>query len=77
MGGSQPTQLAQQPVNNTSGGQNTGFNFNQPTNQNQGFNWGVQPTQQIQTQVNQAQQNPNKFLAYDNPQIQIWMHCIK
>ncbi len=73
--GGQSTQPAQQPVTNVA--QNTGFNFNQPTNQNQGFNWGLQPTQAPQNQVNQAQQNPNKFLAYDNPQIQIWMNCIK
>lgn len=77
MNGSQPTLPMQQSVNNISGGQNTGFNFNQPTNQNQGFNWGVQPAQQTQTQANQPQQNLNKFLAYDNPQIQIWMNCIK
>lgn len=71
MGGSQPTQ----PVNNVSPPQNTGFSFNQPATQNQGFNWGMQQPQQ--NQANQAQQNPNKFLAYENPQIQIWMNCIK
>lgn len=67
----------QQPVNNFST-QNTGFSFNQPTNppQNQGFNWGVQPQVQ-QPQANQAQQNQNKFLAYENPQVQIWMNCMK
>ncbi len=69
MGNSQPTQ---QVVNNPP--QNTGFSFNQPQSQNQGFGWGVQPQQ---TQVNQPQQNTNKFLAYDNPQIQIWMSCVK
>lgn len=70
MGSTQPTQ---QPVN-INQPQNTGFSFNQPQNQNQGFGWGNQPQQ---TQLNQAQQNPNKFLAYDNPQVQIWMSCIK
>lgn len=71
MGTSQPVQP---PVNNVSG-QNTGFSFNQPQTQTQqqGFNWGVQQ----QTQVSQPQQNPNKFLAYENPQIQIWMNCVK
>ena len=72
--GSQPTQpVQQQPA------QNTGFGFSQPTNQqaNQGFNWGVQPQVQQQPQVNQVQHNPNKFLAYENPQVQIWMNCIK
>lgn len=63
MGTSQPVQP---PVNNVPA-QNTGFSFNQPQTQTQpqGFNWGVQ------------QQNPNKFLAYENPQIQIWMNCVK
>lgn len=78
MGGTQPHKPVQQPVNNFNQGQNTGFGFNQPPPaQNQGFNWGVQPVQPQTQQVNQAQQNPNKFLAYDNPQIQIWMNCIK
>lgn len=70
MGSSQPVQ---QPVVNPVQPQNTGFSFNQP--QGQGFNWGVQPSQQ--PQQTQPQQNLNKFLAYENPQIQIWMNCIK
>lgn len=54
------TQPVQQPVNNVPP-QNTGFSFNQPQTQPQGFNWGVQ---QQQNQPIQPQQNPNKFLAY-------------
>lgn len=70
MGSSQPTQ----PVNNVPV-QNTSFSFNQPPPQQQSFGWGVQPQQQApQTQ---PQPNKNKFLAYENPQIQIWMNCIK
>jgi len=69
MGTSQPVQ---KPVNNVPV-QNTGFSFNQPQTQPQGFNWGVQQ----QTQPTQPQQNPNKFLAYENSQIQIWMNCNK
>lgn len=77
LGGSQPTQPVQ-TVNNFNQQPTTGFSFNQPAQQqNQGFNWGLQPPVQQQPQVNQAQQNPNKFLAYDNPQIQVWMNCIK
>ncbi len=71
MGGSQPTQPAQQTPNNFNQAPNTGFGFNQQPNQqqNQGFNWGVQPQVQPNPQVNQTQQNPNKFLAYENPQV--------
>jgi len=68
-GGNQPTQ----PVNNVQPQQNTGFSFDSNPVQNQGFNWG----QSNQQAAQQVQQNPNKFLAYDNPQIQIWMNCIK
>lgn len=67
------TQPVQQPVNNFQT-QNTGFSFNQPQTQPQGFNWGVQPQQNQQVQ---PQQNTNKFLAYENSQIQIWMNTIK
>lgn len=70
LGGGQPTQQ----VNNVQPQQNTGFSFNQNPPQNQGFNWG-QTAQQ--PQVNQPQQNPNKFLAYENSQIQIYMNCVK
>lgn len=70
MGSNQPTQ---QPINNVPV-QNAGFSFNQPQPQPQSFNWGVQPQQ---NQSTQPQQNPNKFLAYENPQIQIWMNCVK
>ncbi len=86
-------QTFNQPQNNGGlnllGGDFLGFGGNQPTQsannvqpqhsfdsnpvQNQGFNWG----QSNQQPAQQAQQNPNKFLAYDNPQIQIWMNCIK
>ncbi len=73
MGNSQPTQ---QPVN-VNPPQNAGFSFNQPQSQpqSQGFSWGNEPAQQ--TPANQPEQNGNKFLAYDNPQIQIWMSCVK
>jgi hypothetical protein len=70
MGSNQPVQ---QPVN-VNPPQSTGFDFNQPQPQNQGFSWGVQPQK---TEVSQPQQNPNKFLAYENSHIQIWMNCIK
>jgi uncharacterized protein YlaN (UPF0358 family) len=74
LGTSQPTQTIQ-PVNNVQA--ETGFSFNQPAQQaNQGFNWGMQPQSQ-QPQVIQAQQNANKFLAYENPQVQVWMNCVK
>lgn len=69
MGNSQPVQ---KPMNIVPP-QNTGFNFNQPQTQPQSFNWGTQQ----QTQPTQPQQNPNKFLAYENSQIQIWMNCLK
>lgn len=75
LGGSQPQQVNKpQPVNNILP-QNTGFSFDPIPNQNQGFNWGNQPTQQ----VNQPpqQQAGTKFLAYETPQIQVFMNCIK
>ena len=74
--GTQPTQPVQ-PVNNFNQQPNNAFSFNQPAQQqNPGFNWGIQPQVQ-QPQVNQAQKNPNRFLAYENSQIQVWMNCVK
>lgn len=75
IGGNRPP--VQQPVQqavNSIPAQNTGFNFNPSPVQSQGFGWGSQQVQQPQVA---QQQNTNKFLAYENPQIQIWMNCIK
>lgn len=77
LGSSTNPPVQKQSVNNFNA-QNIGLSFNQSSNpsQNQGFNWGVQ-SQVQQPQINQAQQNTNKFLAYENSQVQVWMNCIK
>lgn len=80
LGGTQPQQAIKpiintQPVVNNIPPQNAGFSFDPIPSQNQGFNWGNQPTQQV-NQVPQ-QQASTKFLAYETPQIQVWMNCIK
>lgn len=74
LGGSQPQQVNKSVVNNVPP-QSTGFSFDPIPAQNQGFNWGNQPSQQ----VTQAPQQPagTKFLAYETPQIQVYMNCIK
>lgn len=79
-GGNQP-----QPIqkNNQNLG---GFSFDQPqpvkppqsNNNLGGFSFDSSPVAPPAQTVNaQKANNPNKFLAYDNQHLQIWMNCVK